>query len=212
MALRFGSNSARLTGAALVALLLLAGAGPVAAQETSVQNFLVNPQTVLKQNPTGGSTLISEIRDLAVANPATLSSIIGLLAGASKDQKTAIASGLAQAAKIVVKNNQPYANQIALAIAETKDQDVVLAYAGVTGDVPILSTGGGGAGSAGASGGQTNGLFGGPTGTGGAEAIPGGSTPTGTFSYTSSVGGGGSTTTTGTTGSTPLSLTISVSP
>ena len=212
MALQLGFNSTvRLAGAALVAVLLSAGVGPAAAQQVNVQTFLATPGAVLQQNPTGGPALISQIRDLAVANPATLSSIIQLLAGATKDQKIAIASGLAQAAKIVVKNNPPYATQIQQAIAETKDQDVVLAYAGAAGDVPIGAAGGGGGGSAGASGGQTTGLGGAPTGTGSAEAISGSSTPTGTFSYTSSVSGGSSTTS-GTTGSTITNLTVNVSP
>lgn len=207
MALHFGSYSkARLAGAALVAVLL---SGPVAAQQLNVQTFLATPRVVLTQNPAGGPGLISQIRDLAVANPATLTSIIGLLAGASKDQKIAIASGLAQAAKIVVKNNPAYATQIQQAIADTKDQDVVLAYAGAAGDVPIGAAGGGGGGSSGASGGQTTGLGTGPTGTGSAEAINGSSTPTGTFTYTSAVSGGGSTT--GTTNTT-TTLTTSVSP
>src|SRR5665647_571358 len=129
MALQLGfSSTTRLAGAALVALLLSAGVGPVAAQQVNVQTFLASPGTVLQQNPAAGPGLISQIRDLAVANPATLSSIIGLLAGATKDQKIAIASGLAQAAKIVVKNNPPYATQIQQAIADTKDQDVVLIH------------------------------------------------------------------------------------
>jgi hypothetical protein len=211
MALQFGLNSAaRFAAAALLALLLSLGAGPAAAQQLNVQTFLASPGAVLQQNPSGGPALVSQIRDLAVANPATLSSIIGLLAGASKDQKAAIAAGLAQAAKIVVKNNPPYATQIQQAIADTKDQDVVLAYAAAAGDYPIGAGGGAGAGSSGASGGQTNGLFAGATGTGGVEAIPGSSTATGTFSYTSSVSGGGSTS--GTTNSTFTNLTSSVSP
>jgi hypothetical protein len=207
MAFRLGSNAtARLASAALTALLL--SAGPVLSQETSVQAFLAKPEVVLEKNTAGGPSLVSQVRDLAVANPATLTSIIGLLAKASKDQKNAIAAGLAQAAKIVVKNNPAYATQIQQAILDTKDQDVVLAYAGAAGDVPIGAGGGAGAGgSSGASGGQTTGLGGAPTGTGGAEAINGSSTPTGNFSYTSSVAGGGSTT----SGTTTV-LSTSVSP
>jgi hypothetical protein len=208
------NSAARLSGVAVAALVLSATiSSPVVAQTTqspqtpNVQAFLANPQAVLQQNPSGGPTLVSQVRDLAVANPATLTSIIGLLAGASKDQKNAIASGLAQAAKIVVKNNPPYATQIQQAIADTKDQDVVLAYAGAAGDVPIGAAGGAGAGSSGASGGQTTGLNGAPTGTGGAEAINGSSTPTGPFSYTSSVSGGSTT-----SGTTFTTLTTSVSP
>jgi hypothetical protein len=217
MALQFVLNSmARLAAVLVLALLLTAGVSrPGAAQAVGVQTFLADPGAVLQQNPSGGPTLVSQIRDLAVANPSTLQPIIDLLAKASKDQKNAIASGLAQAAKIVVKNNPQYATQIQLAIADTKDQDVVLAYAAAAGNAPIgAAGGGGGAGSAGASGGQTNGLGGAPTGTGAAQAINGSSTPTGAFSYTSSVSGGSTTTTgTTTTGTTNVTtnLTVSVS-
>lgn len=187
-------SSARLAGVALVALLLIDGIGPVAA-EVNVQAFLANPANLLQDASAGDAALVSQIRDLAIANPATLTSIIGLLGTASKEQKSAIASGLAQAAKIIVKTNPPYATQIQQAIADTKDQDFILAYAGAAGDVAIGAAGGGGAGSAGASGGQTS-TFGATTGTGAAQAITGSSTPTTAFSYTSSVSSGASTTTT----------------
>jgi len=204
----------RLAAAGLVTLVLIDGIGPVLAQ-VNVQTFLANPANLLKDNSAGDATLVSQVRDLTIANPATLTSIIGLLGGASKEQKSAIASGLAQAAKIVVKNNPPYATQIQQAIADTKDQDFILAYAGAAGDVPIGAAGGAGAGSGGASGGQTS-AFGATTGTGAAQAITGSSTPTSAFSYTSSVSGAGSTTTTtagptttaGTTAAAPTTLVV----
>jgi hypothetical protein len=134
------------------------------------------------------------------------------LSSANKDQKDAIAKGMAQAAKVLAgRNDQADTNKIQQAALDTKDMDVILAF----GDQPIgAGGGGGGGGSGGASGGQTNAL-GGTTGTGSAQDIPGSSTPTGQFSYTSSVGGTGSTTstTTGTTGGTgTTNLFVSVSP
>jgi len=194
----FMNSIARLAGAALVATSLSAlpalaqttAAPPYQAPTVGVQTFLSDPGALLRQNPAGGPSLISQIRDLAVASPSTLEPIIRMLANANKDQKTAIASGLAQAAKIVIKNNPQYATQIQLAVADTKDQDVVLAYSAAAGEAPIGAAGGGGGASGGASGGQTNSLGGSPTGTGTAQDIPGGSTPTNPFSFTSSVSGG----------------------
>src|SRR4051794_30789166 len=108
MAFQLGSNAMRrFAGAAFMAVLL--SAGSVMAQEVTVQNFLASPEVILQRNTGGGAALVSQVRDLAVGNPATLTSIIGLLAKASKDQKVAIAAGLAQAAKIVVRTNAPYA-------------------------------------------------------------------------------------------------------
>ena len=104
MAFRFVSNAmARLTGVVFVALLSAGisrqaaaqvpgtspavgsppavGAAPPfgAAQSVGVQTFLAEPGALLRQNPAGGSALISQIRDLAVANPSTLQPIINLL-------------------------------------------------------------------------------------------------------------------------------------
>jgi hypothetical protein len=175
----------------------------------SIANFKANPDQLLGQYPNAGAELVSRIREIAINDPTALDTIIGLLAKATKDQKIAIASGLAQAARIVVRTDQPYATRIQQAIADTKDLDVVAAYAAASGDVAIAAAGGAGAGSAGASGGQTNGL-GGASGQGGAaEAINGSSVNTGQFSFTSSVGGGGgaSTTNNNTTTLTPTSTT-----
>ena len=202
MALQFVPRSiARLAGAAFVAVLLLAGGVQQGfAQQLTPDAFLklTDQKSILQSYPAGGPELVAQIRDLVVGSKDTLAPVINLLAGANKDQKNAIAAGLAQAAKVVVgKRDQAYATQIQQAILDTKDQDVVLAYAGAAGDQPIGAAGGGGAASGGASGGQTNAVGGTPSGTGGAQDIPGGSTATGQFAFTSSVGGTGSTTTNG---------------
>ena len=200
MDVRFGSNAvSRWAGIVAVALLLcMMGAKSGFAQELNAQTFLASPSLVLEQNPDGGPTLVGQIRDLAVADPGTLASIIGLLSGANKNQKAAIASGLAQAAKIVMRHNWRYAEKIKQAIDDTKDQDVILAYAGATGDLPNYSWGG--------VGGQTNPLPGPRSTAGSVEPIVGNNVPTGSiFNYTSSVGGASSTGTT-------IILTTSVSP
>jgi len=168
-------------------------------QQGLVQQFNANPQQILQQFPNGGAAMISQLREIAIADPKSLDAIMGLIPNASKDQKAAIGSALGQAAKVVVKTDQAYANDILQAIAKTKDQDVFLAYSGVAPDQGTAATGGGGAGGGGGGGvgGQTSALAGTPTGSGAAQAIGGGSTPTSNFSYTSSVSGGG--TTSGTT-------------
>jgi hypothetical protein len=212
MALQFVSKSvARLVGAAFVSVLLMTVAPqPGFAQQTkSAGDFLKDQSSILPAYPTGGPGLVAQIRDLLVADPTnTLDPVIKLLSSANKDQKNAIAAGLAQAGKILAgRKDQDDANKIQQAVLDTKDQDVVLAFAGAAGDQPIGAGGGGGAGSAGASGGQTSSLGGAPTGTGGAQPIDGSSSPTSPFSYTSSVSGGGTT-----NGSTLTTLTLSVSP
>jgi hypothetical protein len=171
----------------------------------------VSPDQLLGLYPNGGAELVSRTRDMALADQTALDPIIALLAKATKDQKNAIASGLAQAARVAVRSNQAYATRIQQAIADTKDQDVVLAYAAASGDVAIAATGAG-AGSAGASGGQTNGLGTPGAGGGSLESIDGSSTGTGQFSFTSSVSGVGTSTTGTTTNTSTTTLACTISP
>ena len=153
----------------------------------AISSFTSNPGDVLSKSPAGGGALIAQIRDLAASDSATLPVIMGLLKGANDDQKRAIGSGLAQAARICVPKDPGYANQIQVAIADSKDPVLVLAYAAGAGNQPI-GAGAGAGGSPGASGGGTNGL-GTPTGVGGSvEAINGNGVGTGQFSYTASTG------------------------
>lgn len=212
-------SKAMVGSAILLAMLAVAGPAQIAVAQTpgglpsgiaqAVANFKANPGQLLTQNPNGGAELVSRTREIAVSDPTALDQIIALLANASKDQKVAIAAGLAQAARVVVRSNQPYATRIQQAIADTKDLDVVAAYAAASGDVAIAGTGAGGAGSAGASGGQTTGL-GGTGGAGGSvEGINGSSTNTGAFSFTSSVSGNGSSSGAITTTTTTTTTTVS---
>ncbi len=199
---------------ALLGSPMLATGVSAQQQQNLSQQFLQNPAQMLQQYPNGGTAMISQLREIAIADPKALEAILALVPNANKDQKTAIGSALGQAAKVVVKTNQAYANQILQAIAQTKDQDVFLAYSGVNPDQGTAAAGGGGGGAGGGAGGQTNALGGLTGGTGGAEAIGGGSTPTGPFSYTSSVsgtGGTGGTTTSLTTTSLTTTTTITTS-
>jgi hypothetical protein len=151
----------------------------------AVRSILAAPEALLDTNPNGGPRLVSQIRDLAIADRSSLQVILNLLAKANKEQKSAIGAGLGQAARVLVRTDPAYANEIQRAIAETKDQDVVLAYTSAAGDQAIAAVGT--AGSAGAIGGQTNALPGGPLGTGPAQLIGGQTQATGQFTYSSSV-------------------------
>jgi hypothetical protein len=134
-------------------------AAPATAQNNAnnaVDQFLANPTQYMQNHPDGGARFISLIRDVAVSHPDALQTIMGLLANANTAQQMAIGSGLGQAAQIVVKTNQAYANQIQQAIAASSSEDAKLAFAGSTGNVSIASTGGGGGGGGGGGvGGQT---------------------------------------------------------
>jgi hypothetical protein len=175
--------------AAFACIVTVATAPALAQRQTpqqAVTQFLNNPSELLGKAPNGGPELVSAVRDLVTTDPATLQLILNQLANANKDQKSAIGAGLAQAAKIVVRTNPGFANEIQQAILNTKDQDVVLAFAAGAGDRPIGAAGGGGA-PGGASGGQTSPLSFFAGGAGGPAGIGGPATNTPFFSYTSSV-------------------------
>jgi len=163
------------------------GAQQLPAQK--IADFNASPGQLLTQNPVGGGGMVSEVRDLAASDPATLGGIMGLLPNANISQKRAIGAGLAQAARVCVASDQVYAGKIQQAIADTKDQDLVVAFAAASGDQPIGATGAGaGAGSSGASGGGIGVTTGTGVGGGTVEGIGGNGVNTASFGFTGSAG------------------------
>src|SRR5579872_4210554 len=136
----------RITATVMVALTVFGMAGAARAAScyesqalpaSAVSAFTANPGDALAKAPQGGGALVREIRDLAASDSATLPVIAGLLKDANDDQKRAIGSGLAQAAKICLPKDQAYATQIQQTIADSKDPVLQLAYAAAAGDQPI---------------------------------------------------------------------------
>lgn len=184
-----GLTSRKFASFAAAICLAAFTSSPAAAQRMgappqTVSLFLNNPSELLTKHPTGGVEMIVSVRDLVTADPATLQPIINQIANANKDQKIAIGTALAQAAKIVVRTNPAFATEIQQAILDYKDQEVMLAFAAGSGDRPIGAGGGGGGGV----GGQTNPLTFGGSG-GGLQNIGQNGTATPFFSYTSGVAG-----------------------
>jgi hypothetical protein len=99
--------------------------------------------------------LISNVRELTIAEKASLRPIVEALKLAAPDEKSAIGTGLGQAAMAVIKTDPPYAAEIQQALAETTDQVAILAFAAVTGNVPTGAVGSGGAGGVGGAGGSS---------------------------------------------------------
>jgi hypothetical protein len=159
-------------------LVIHPGVSPaVAAQLTSqqVSQFLADPSALVKANPTGGGKLISQIRDLMLSDPQVLTPIIALLANANDAQKSAIGTGLGDAAQTLVTTNPLLANQIQTALAANGDKLALAAYQTTVGNEAIGAAGGGGGAGAAAyqtltntGGGGGGGLATGPTTTGNA--------------------------------------------
>jgi hypothetical protein len=155
------------------------------------------------------AALISAVRDLTVADKNALKPIVEALKLASTEEKSAIGTGLGQAAQALLKTDPPFAAEIQQALAASGDPAAILAFAAVTGNVPIGATGGGaggagGAGSSAGGGGASGGGGGGGTGSGGGSSTQAVSFTSATPSIT--------TTTTTTTNTTVTNALTSVSP
>lgn len=199
----------RAVGVALTAVwICVESPGSIAVAATltpqQITQFQADPAAALARYPSGGAELISFIRDLVVTDGATLNSILALIPTATREQQSAMGTGLGQAARALFRPNPPLASQIrTLLVACESCQNAVLAYGGVTGND------GGGAGTDRGGGGGSGGS--GPTGNGPATGGSNGSTgPAGSTFFgnnsgnlltggggaVSSVTGGGSTTST----------------
>jgi hypothetical protein len=139
----------RFMGCFLLGIALMMPAGFANAQAT--------PQGPSQPNLAQSTgELTRNVRDELTTDKTSLDSLIRLLKAGNPDQQTAIAEGLAQAAKAYAANNDPaFANQIQLAVAATGLTEVIKAYASIAGDTGTASIGGGGGGGGG-----------GPSGTG----------------------------------------------
>jgi hypothetical protein len=176
--------------------------GQQLSQQT-IAEFTANPSQLLNQFPNGGGQMISRLRDLLASDPATLAPILSLLRNATSEQKAALGAALAQAARLYQRADQAFAAQIQQAVANTQDQELIVAYAAAAGDQPIGA--GGGAGSAGGPGGGSNPLGGPAFGGGALQGIGGGSVDTGGFAMTASASTGAGINTTNNNGTNAVS-------
>jgi len=171
-----------------------------------VDAFLTNPGALLQLS---GAALVSRVRDLVATNQAALPAVIAVLQNASPDQKSSIGTGLGQAAQACLRSDQAFATAIQQAVANSGNQDMILAFNTTTGGTVTAAAGGGaGGGGGGGLGGPTGSLGGSLGGGGTAQSIGSWSTPNLLSNYLSGgVSSAGSSTT-----STTTTITRSVSP
>lgn len=193
-----GSRLRHLVAACVLVMVALPGVA-MADDSAAVTQFIANPTQALQDYPSGGPQLISLIRDVALAHPEALQTIVGLLANATADQQTAIGSGLGQAAQMSLRTNQAYANQIQQALIASGFQNAITAFAGVTGNVNIASTGPGGGGGGGGVGGSTgaNGSPSGGSNSGGGQTFGSSNFQTSSQNFFTGGGSGGATSSSG---------------
>ena len=139
----------------------------------------VDPSQFLAQSPNGGGNLVSQIRNLLVADKASLQTIMGLLPGANAEQQASMADGLSQAAKVYVRTDPVFAGQIQQAVVASGFPELIKAYTSLSGDTVTASTGGGGGGGgAGGGGGPTQSTSSNGGSTGAPQPFGTNSTPT----------------------------------
>lgn len=141
-----------------------------AAAPDVISGFRSNPDGLLSRHPFGSGGLTGDIRNLVVSDGSLLQSVVALIAKASPQQKSAIAAGLAQAARACVNNNPSDALAIQQAVAALGDQGFQTAFTAASGQTQTAAVGasgaGGGSGAGASAGGGTPGTGGGGGGTG----------------------------------------------
>jgi hypothetical protein len=159
--------------------------GPSRADE--IAKFQTDPKTIFLNDqgkPASNPELISNVRELVIADKADLKPVIEQLKLASAEEQSAIGTGLGQAAQAVLRTDPAYAAEIQEALAAAGVQNAILAFAAVTGNVPIGATAGGGAAGAGGAGGGAGGSSTGSGAASGGGAATGGGGGGGTVQAT----------------------------
>jgi hypothetical protein len=172
-----------------------------ASRADEIARFQADPKTIFfndQGRPASNPELISNVRELVIADKADLKPVIEQLKLASADEQAAIGTALGQAAQAVLRTDPAYAAEIQEALAAAGFQNAILAFAAVTGNVPI--------GAAGAAGAAGAGGVGGGAGGGGSAGSSSGGTATGSGAASGSGVGG----LTGSTFNTPGVTTTSV--
>jgi hypothetical protein len=126
-----------------VAALLLSTEAAIAQTGSTGQS----PSQVLSQFNDGGKSMQDAVVNLMNADKANLAAIIAFAKTANEDQRKAIGTALANAAKAYAAGGDPgSANSIQQAVVTAGLPEMAKAYADAGGDTATASTGGGGGG------------------------------------------------------------------
>jgi hypothetical protein len=98
-----------LAGAIVVACFAVGTGQAQQPQNPASSTPPANPEQLLQQNPNAGAALSDAVQALAVADPSQFNVLLGLMAKATDQQKSAIATGLADATKLEAQTNQTLA-------------------------------------------------------------------------------------------------------
>jgi hypothetical protein len=173
---------------------------PAKLPNADIQSFLAAPNGLLKQFPSGGLTLSSQVRALAGSSADALGPLMTLAKEASPSQAAAIGAGLARVARSCVSVDPEYVAQIQADVAGLELTGLETAFTAGLNETQTAAVGGAGGG--GAAAGGASAIGGGGNSTGGTSTAGDGSSSTPTTIQTFSARSGtsyfssGSTTTT----------------
>jgi hypothetical protein len=121
---------------------------PARLSDAQIADFLVSPAAVLADNPNGGLPLSSRVRSLAGSSSAAVQAIIALVPSASMEQRAAIGSGLARAARACARPSPLYAAFIQEQVAGIDAVEVIAAFLAASEEVQTAAVAGGASGGA----------------------------------------------------------------
>lgn len=163
----------------------IANASTVEARDA----FKADPASLLRRHPFGSGGLVGEVRNFVVSDSTLIPVTISLVPSANPRQKSAIAGGLAQAARACAISEQKTALDIQQAVAGLPDAEIQTAFAVATGETLTTAVGPGAASGPGAAGASGGGTAGSGSGGGGTQSIER-STPRSVSAFSFSGGGG----------------------
>ncbi|MBO3762229.1 hypothetical protein [Ciceribacter sp. L1K22] len=147
--------------------------GPARMNDEAISAFTGNPAALLSDNPTGGLRMSSEVRALVGSSEATLDLLLSTVPQANADQKAAMGTGLARAARACAPVNPEYAGLIQQKVAELNSPELLTAFLAASNEVQTAALGAigavGGGGDIGGGGGGGGGL--GSAGIGGDTTV-----------------------------------------
>ena len=150
---------------------------PARLADGQISAFLSAPETLLTSHVNGGIAMTSEVRGLAGSTESTLVPILSLVnSSATPGQISAIATGLARAARACAPTNPDYAERIQEQIVGLGNDVLLVAFSAALGETETAALGGGGGGGA-AAGGQAGGIGGGGSAGGGSAGLNESSSP-----------------------------------
>jgi len=159
---------------------------PAAVPATDIQDFLKDPQALLKQFPLGGPDMIRKVRGLAATEAKTVPPLMDDAKAGTDAHKVAIANGLAGAALACVKTRADVSLFIQQKVAGFDSKPFLDAFLLSTSNVATAATGGGGGGGGAGIGGAVGAALGGNGGAAGGQTNNGNFTTantSGTFSF-----------------------------